>query len=241
MCLILIAWRVHPNYPLVVAANRDEFYQRPSAAAARWSEDPRVLAGRDLEAGGTWLGVRDEGRFAAVTNVREPAMAKGVRSRGHLTRDFLLGDRTPGGFAKDAEGGLYSGFNLLLADQAELWYLSNRDGDPRPQGPGLYGLSNRLLDTPWPKLVSAKARFAEALASLPGKDAMFNILADPETAPDQTLPSTGVALEWERLLSAIFVQSDRYGTRASTVLTRDRHGAIQWEERRFGPGGQPME
>jgi uncharacterized protein with NRDE domain len=240
MCLILIAWRTHPDFPLVVAANRDEFYQRPTAAAARWPEDPRVLAGRDLEAGGTWLGVSDDGRFAAVTNVREPAVAKGVRSRGHLTRDFLLGDRTPGGFAREVEGPLHSGFNLLLADQTELWYLSNREGDPRPLGPGIYGLSNRLLDTPWPKLVSAKARFAEALASLPGQEAMFNILADPETAPDPTLPDTGVALEWERLLSAIFVQSDRYGTRASTVLTRDRQGAIQWEERRFGPGGLPL-
>lgn len=240
MCLILVAWQMHPDYPLVVAANRDEFYQRPSADAARWSDDARVLGGRDLEAGGTWLAVREDGRFAAVTNVREPGVAKGKRSRGQLPGDFLLGEQSPGDYVADIDGSQYSGFNLLLADGQELWYCSNRDGAARPLAPGIYGLSNHLLDTPWPKLVSAKARFAEALASLPACGDFFAILADEEIVPDHALPSTGVALEWERLLSAIFVKSDNYGTRASTVLTCQRDGKLWLEERRFGVRGAPL-
>jgi uncharacterized protein with NRDE domain len=251
MCLILLAWQTHPEFPLVVAANRDEFYARPSAAAGRWPADPRILGGRDLEAGGTWLGLREDGRFAAVTNVREPGAPKnqlvsrihkvdtekGNRSRGLLTRDFLLGDQTPAESAAAIDGAGYSGFNLLLADAGSLWYRSNRDGAPRQLGPGVYGLSNHLLDTPWPKLVTAKGRFIEALAGLPAFGPFFSILADPEIVPDPQLPQSGLALEWERLLSAIFVKSEPYGTRASTVLTRDRLGACALEERRFGPGG----
>jgi uncharacterized protein with NRDE domain len=241
MCLILLAWQSHPEFPLVVAANRDEFYARPSAGTGRWPEDPRLLGGRDLEAGGTWLGVRDDGRFAAVTNVREPGVAKGSGSRGHLTRDFLLGDEAPGERAPAIDGSRYSGFNLLLADRQALWYCSNRDGAARQLAPGIYGLSNHLLDTPWPKLVSAKTRFAQALGGLPAFAAFFAILADQELVPDHRLPDSGVPLEWERLLSAIFVKSEHYGTRASTVLTRDREGAILLEERRFGAWGIPLE
>jgi uncharacterized protein with NRDE domain len=268
MCLILVAWLSHPQFPLVVAANRDEFYARPSALAGPWPEDPRVLGGLDLEAGGTWLGVREDGRFAAVTNVRKVDTEKnqpvsrihkvdteknqpvsrihrvdterGARSRGLLTKDFLLGRQSPGECAAAIDGGRYSGFNLLLADGQALWYCSNRDGGARRLAPGVYGLSNHLLDTPWPKLVTAKARFAAALDGLPAFDPVFSILADPEIVPDHDLPKSGVPLAWERLLSAIFVQSEDYGTRASTVLTRDRQGAIRLEERRFGPGGAPM-
>jgi uncharacterized protein with NRDE domain len=240
MCLILVAWQCHPQFPLVVAANRDEFYARPSAGAGPWPEDPRVRGGLDLEAGGTWLGVREDGRFAAVTNVREPGVPKGLRSRGLLTKDFLLGRQSPGECAAAIEGGRYSGFNLLLADRQALWYCSNRDGGSRRLAPGIYGVSNHLLDTPWPKLVTAKARFAAALDGLPAFDPLFSILADREIVPDHDLPDSGVPLAWERLLSAIFVQSEDYGTRASTVLTRDRLGAVRLEERRFGPGGAPM-
>jgi len=240
MCLILVAWRVHPDYPLVVAANRDEFYARPSSPAAPWPDAPQVTGGRDLEAGGTWLGVAEHGRFAAITNVREPGVPKGPQSRGHLPREFLLGSGSAGEFAGGINGELYSGFNLLLGDGEEFWYRSNRDGAARPLNPGIYGLSNHLLDTPWPKLVSAKRRFAEALEFLPATGDFFSLLVDDEIVPDSDLPNTGVPLEWERLLSAIFVKSADYGTRASTVLTVARDGSHQLRERRFGPHGQPV-
>ncbi len=239
MCLILVAWRCHPDFPLVVAANRDEFYARPSAPAGPWAEDPRVLGGRDLEAGGSWLGVRRDGRFAAVTNVREPGVPKGPRSRGLLVGDFLLGGREAGDYARGIPAGDYSGFNLLVADGQALWYRSNRDGDARELAPGVYGVSNHLLDTPWPKLVTAKARFRAALEGLPETGPLFGILADPETVPDEHLPRTGLSPEWERMLSAVFVRSATYGTRASTILTLDRGRGLSLEERQFGVQGVP--
>jgi len=238
MCLILVAWQWDPRYPLVVAANRDEFYARPSREAARWPENPAVLGGRDLEEGGAWLGVREDGRFAAVTNVREPGVAKGSRSRGHLVKDYLLGRPGPEAFNAALEPAAYSGYNLLTADEQTLWYGTNRGGAPRSLPPGLYGLSNHLLDTPWPKLATAKARFAQALATLPDPEPFFAILADRSTVPDTALPNTGVSLEWERLLSSIFIASDTYGTRAATVLIRSREGRLHLEERRFGETGE---
>ncbi len=235
MCLILVAWRAHPDFSLVVAANRDEFYSRASANAGHWSEVPQVIGGRDLEAGGTWLGITETGRFATVTNVREPGRPKGRYSRGALPRDFLIGTGGAGSYIEGIVGSDYSGFNLLAGDGKELWYRSNRDGRPRALPPGIYAVSNHLLDTPWPKLVSAKARFSAALAELPRTEALFAILADDSIAPDKDLPNTGVPLEWERLLSAIFVKSPDYGTRASTVLAYGRNGSSTFEERRFGP------
>lgn len=240
MCLILLAWQMHKDFPLVVAANRDEFYARPTLPAARWNDAPTVIGGRDLEAGGTWLGITEAGRFAAVTNVREPGTPKGERSRGDLTRTFLVGESSPEQAAAQVAGSDYGGFNLLLADQEALYYLSNRDGAPRALGPGVYGLSNHLLDTPWPKLATAKARFTEALPALPESGPMFSILADQEIVPDPQLPATGVPLEWERLLSAIFVKSATYGTRASTFLASGP-GGLRLEERSFGPGGEPLQ
>jgi len=239
MCLILAAWKTHPDYPLVVAANRDEFHARPTAPAGPWVEDPRVLGGRDLEAGGSWLGLRRDGRFAAVTNVREPGAPKGVRSRGLLVKDFLLGETAAGDFAAGIQDGDYSGYNLLLADGRSLFYRSNRDGGARELAPGVYGLSNHLLDTPWPKLVIAKARFLMALEALPDTRALFELLGDRETVRDSDLPRTGVTLEWERRLSAIFVDAGAYGTRASTVASMAQDGRVRLEERPFGPGGAP--
>lgn len=241
MCLIVIGWQAHPDFPLVVAANRDEFYARPTALAARWPDHPQVVGGRDLEAGGTWLGITETGRFAAVTNVREPGTPKGSRSRGELPRDFLLGDKSAGDYLAGIDGSAYSGFNLLVCDGDSLWYGSNRDGAPRPLPPGAYGLSNHFLDTPWPKLVAARQRFTSALKSLPETEEFFGILADDEVVADEHLPQTGVSLEWERRLSAIFVRSEDYGTRASTVLILDRHGRIRLEERSFGPQGQSLQ
>lgn len=237
MCLIAVGWRVHPEFPLVVAANRDEFYSRPSAPAGRWPDDPRVIGGRDLEAGGSWLAITETGRFAAVTNVREPGAPKGSRSRGALTRDFLLGNHRAYDHVAGIAAGDFSGFNLLVADAESLWYCSNRDGAARELKPGIYGLSNHRLDTPWPKLVAARQGFASALPALPATDPLFAILADDRLAADADLPQTGVGLEWERRLSAIFVRSENYGTRASTVLTLAAQGGIRLEERNFGPNG----
>ncbi len=240
MCLIVVAWQVHPDFPLVVAANRDEFYERPTQDAEPWPEAPHLIAGRDLQAGGTWMGISTAGRFAAITNVREPGVPKGELSRGGLTRDFLLGEQSAEAFLASIDNSRYSGYNLLLCDGREFWYQSNRDGDPRRLQPGIYAVSNHLLDTPWPKLVSARSRFAEALPKLPEREDLFAILADDEIVPDDDLPNTGVPLNWERLLSAIFVKSDDYGTRASTVLVCDKEGGISLEERRFGVRGAPL-
>lgn len=237
MCLIVVGWRVHPDFPLIVAANRDEFYRRPTACAGRWPEAPAALGGRDLEAGGTWLGITESGRFAAVTNVREPGMPAGQRSRGELTRDFLLNQVAAADYAQQIDGSRYAGFNLLLADGDALYYRTNRHGHTEKLAAGIYGLSNHRLDSPWPKLLSARQRFAEALPDLPETSGFFDLLADDATVDDENLPKTGVSLEWERLLSAIFVKSENYGTRASTVLLQDSTGRIDLQERSFGPNG----
>lgn len=244
MCLILIAWQVHPDYPLVVAANRDEFFARPSAAAAFWPEAPQVLAGRDLEAGGTWLGATRDQRFAALTNYREGGQpVSDARSRGALVADFLTGDSSPAAYLAllAAHSAGYNGFNLFVADEQRLAYYANRgNAQPRGLGPGIYGLSNHLLDTPWPKLATAKARFARALAELPEQAPFFELLADQEIVADSQLPETGVPLEWERILSAIFVRSQHYGTRASTLLTRHRQGLTTLVERSFDAKAHPL-
>ena len=241
MCLIVVGWRVHPDYPLIVAANRDEFYVRPTAFADFWAEAPEIVGGRDLEAGGTWLGTTRTGRFAAVTNVREPGAGKGLHSRGKLTQAFLAGQQTASEYVNQLEMHDFSGFNLLLGDGQSLWYCSNRGAAPRELGPGIYGLSNHLLDSPWPKLVTARLGFAQAIAKLPERGPLFDVLADDEIVPDTELPSTGVPLEWERRLSAIFVRSEDYGTRASTVLTLAGDGQITFEERSFGPHGRALQ
>lgn len=244
MCLILLAWQAHPDYPLVVAANRDEFFARPSAPAAFWPEAPQVLAGRDLEAGGTWLGVSRGQRFAALTNYREGGKPlPHARSRGALVADFVAGHDGPAAYLAQlaTHAGDYNGFNLFIADGERLGYCTNRGDRPtRWLGPGIYGLSNHLLDTPWPKLASAKAAFAEALATLPAQAAFLELLADQEIVPDSHLPETGVPIEWERILSAVFVRSENYGTRASTLLTRHRDGRTTLLERSFDAGARAL-
>lgn len=241
MCLIVVGWQAHPDYPLIVAANRDEFYERPTQPAARWDDSPAVIAGRDLQAGGTWLGIAGDGRFAAVTNVREPGVPAGRLSRGVLTGDFLRGTASAEAAIHAVDDAAYSGFNLLFGDHDSLWYRTNRHGGVERLAPGIYGLSNHRLDTPWPKLVTARERFAAALPALPDESALFALLADDLTVDDEFLPKTGVSLEWERRLSAIFVKSENYGTRASTVVLRHRDGSVRLHERSFGPHGQPLQ
>jgi len=241
MCLILVAWQTHPDYPLVVAANRDEFFARPTAPAAFWSDAPQVLAGRDLEAGGAWMGVTRTGRFAALTNFRDPTQTRSdAPSRGSLVADFLTGDEAPGDYLRRVEqfGRRCNGYNLLVGDGTKLWWASNVAGESRALEPGVYGVSNHLLDTPWPKVGAGKTALKRALDGLPDDRALFSLLLDDGVHPDAELPQTGVPLEWERLLSSAFVKSPGYGTRSSTVLCVERHGWAGFDEQTWLPGAR---
>jgi len=227
MCLILVAWRAHPDYPLVVAANRDEFFTRPAAEAGWWPDAPSVFAGRDLEAGGTWFGLGRDGRFAGLTNFRDPQRNRdGTPSRGALVADFLRGrESTAEALARlQFEGPRYNAFNLLVSDGDSLGIYESASGSARLLEPGLHALSNHLLDTPWPKVTAGKSRLARALRALPDDTPLCELLRDDRPAPDAELPRTGVSLAWERMLSSAFIRAPGYGTRCSTVVTRDRHG-----------------
>ena len=227
MCLILVAWRVHPDYPLVVAANRDEFFARAAAEAAWWKDAKNVFAGRDLEAGGTWLGLSRDGRFAGLTNFRDPPRNRNdAPSRGALVADFLTGNEsTAAALARlQAQGPRYNAFNLFVSDGDSLGIYESASGSARILEPGIYALSNHLLDTPWPKVTAGKSRLARALRALPDDTPLRELLRDDRPAPDAALPRTGVSLAWERMLSSAFIRAPGYGTRCSTVITRDRHG-----------------
>ena len=243
MCIILLAYKSHPVYPLVLAANRDEFYERPTAAAAYWDDAPTLLAGRDLERGGTWLGVTEAGRLAAVTNYREPGrrIAVDAPSRGLLVSDFLRSREKPEAYLERlaADACRYNGFNLIAGDTDELYYYSNRGPAPQALRPGIYGVSNHLLDTPWPKVARGKEALAEILASdAPQPEDIFRLLADRTCADDSCLPETGVGLELERVLSPLFITSPVYGTRSSTVLMLDREGGMTFVERSLTNGSE---
>lgn len=234
MCLIVLAWRVRPDLPLVVAANRDEWRDRPAQPAAWWSDHPRLLAGRDLKAGGTWMGVTRDGRFAAVTNFRDPADRRSTaRSRGAIVTEFLLGDAAPERFLASlaARSHEYNGFNLIAGDRASLWYFGSREGIARPVEPGVHGLSNHLLNEPWPKVIHGRDVMREALRDADPAARLFAMLSDCRPAPDAALPDTGVGLAWERRLACALIVGEDYGTRASTVLTVSDSGAMRFEER----------
>lgn len=239
MCLIAFAWRPGHAQPLIVAANRDEFYARSTAPLAAWADAPGVFAGRDLEAGGTWLGIGPAGRFAAVTNIRSGSKAQGQRSRGELCAAYLKGDCSLQAYVHTVhvQTAEYAGFNLLLSDGQHLYYLSSHTA-PEALSEGVYGLSNAGLNTPWPKLLKARAALADHLNDTP--EMWFHMLANPEPAKDADLPQTGVGLATERLLSSVFIASETYGTRASTVLVTQADGARTLIERSFGPGGRPL-
>ena len=225
MCLIVFAWQLMPATPLVAAANRDEFYNRPAAPAAWWHDHPEIYAGRDLQEGGTWMGVTRMGRFAAITNVRAPSERRPeAPSRGHLVKDFLTSDLSPqdyiGEIADKTED--YNGFNLLVGNRDTLiWYSNRGQGNPsngQPLTPGIYGLSNALLNDPWHKVVKTRADFGSLLCTSAPDDAYFEILADTALAPDNRLPSTGVDIPTERMLSAVCIKSPGYGTRTSSLV-----------------------
>lgn len=242
MCLILLAYRAHPEYPLIVAANRDEAYARPTAPAAFWSDHPRICSGRDLEHGGTWLGLAASGRFAAITNYRQgQRLAAAARSRGQLTRDYLTGSTETNAYLRmvEAHSHHYNGFSLIAGGLDSLGFFSNRGGRIQAIAPGVHGLSNHLLNEPWPKvrrgIEGMSALLAANEAQLMGS--LFTLLADRTPAPDALLPASGIALERERTVSAAFIASEIYGTRASTVVLISAAGEVTFCERSYGPRG----
>ncbi len=240
MCLIAVGWRASPRFPLVLAANRDEFHDRPSAPANWWPGPTRVLGGVDLRAGGSWLAVDAGGRLAAVTNRRDMQHTPlNPRSRGNLVRDFLAQNKDTAAFLDELMGGAatYAPFNLLVADTGRLAYYGSGDSGWRDLKPGIYGVSNAPLDTAWPKVEKLKHALNEAIQSADPTAALFQALADNTPADDALLPDTGVGIDVERRLSAPFIRSPDYGTRCSTVVVHNAHGAVRFAERRFDAAG----
>lgn len=252
MCLLAFAWRVKESMPLFLVANRDEFYERPAASAHPWKGFSFIFAGRDLEGGGTWLGFTRTGRFAALTNYREAKGEPGLRSRGLLVSQFLQGNVSPqdylAGVAQEAS--LYQGFNLLVGDGETLGVYSNRDArGVRFLEPGIYTLSNHVLDTEWPKTKRLRAVFEhysqqylpqlvlQKDQALPGEADLWQALADTQFAADDELPATGLPIAVERLLSPAFIKLPHYGTRASSILAME-HDMAYFAEKLFSEKGE---
>ena len=241
MCLINFQFHEHPNYKLIVAANRDEFYGRPTATAHIWEDEPDILAGRDLLQMGTWLGVTKQGRFAALTNFRDPAhMGAGQVSRGAIVRKYLSENSSSEEFLaslhKEREN--YTGFNLLVGNPDELFYYSNIQGEILKVPAGTHGLSNHLLNTPWPKVTIGKHKLKTYVMGQKKveMDALFTILSDERIAEDAALPETGVGIELERKLSPLFIKTPDYGTRSSAVLLVDHDNHFTLAERTYSAG-----
>lgn len=239
MCLIAFAFKSHPEYDLIVAANRDEFYARPTETAHFWPDFPEILGGRDLKAQGTWMGVSTSGRFAAVTNYRDlKSIREDAKSRGNLPVDFLLDQVDLNAYfaGVQTEAPEYNGFNLIAYENGNMLHFSNYEGTVNHLKPGIYGLSNALLDTPWPKLKRIKNRFTKAIQGEFSHQDLLALLSDGQTAPDDELPDTGVGYEFEKMLSAICIRSENYGTCCSTVLTVSKSGQIEFTEQSLPVG-----
>ena len=245
MCLLVMAYRAYPDYPLIVAANRDEFYRRATAPADFWADYADVLAGRDLEQGGTWMGVTRGGKFAALTNVRDPSHFRNTaKSRGQIVADYLTGqadiDIYSKHIAQHSDG--YNGFNFIGGTVQQLLSFSTVDAQVKPLAQGIYGLSNHMLDTDWPKVQRSKQTMGSILSSTTNLEAdLFAMLSDKTPADDARLPDTGVGIEKERWLSSIFIQVQGYGTRCSSLLMIDHVGNAQFVERTFSVSGDPAE
>lgn len=246
MCLIIFAYKNNPDYPLIIAGNRDEYFDRPTSRLEYWEDAPWILAGRDLKQGGTWLGITTSGRFAALTNYRDAGTGinSSAPSRGHLVSDYLKENYAALQYLEDINknSSQYNGFNLLIGDASGLYYYSNRESLIRKLKPGIYGLSNHLLDTLWPKVKTAKTAFRKIIGQ--GRkidiEAIFEILKDETRPLDENLPDTGVDLEWERLLSSVFIKSPTYGTRSSSVVLFKQTGQVVFTERTFGWSGSKI-
>lgn len=247
MCTILIAHQVSQEQPLLVLANRDEFYSRPTAEAAEWHDMPELFAGRDLLSGGTWFGARNR-RWASITNVREGLRDKDEprhqKSRGWLVLDYLQSNLSPEAYLQKIASTeeVFAGYNLLLGDGLELWYVSNRIDEPVHLKPGIYGLSNHLLDTPWPKVTRGKKELTSLIqAPVFDHNRAFSILTDTTLADDAELPDSGVPYKWEKILSATFIKTHDYGTRCSTLLSFDKDRHYRFIERRYQNGPDSWE
>ncbi len=239
MCLLVFALHTHPRLPLIVAGNRDEFHERPTQSARRWADNPDIVGGRDLQAGGTWLAVRRNGRFAAVTNHRDAHRERpGLLSRGHLVTGFLNAEAGLIEYLESIDRDAYAGFNLLVADRRSAAYLSNRGAGLRELPPGIYGLSNATLDDPWTKVTRSKSKLAELIAADDvGEASLLRMLADRQKASAGEVRTNGLSFAMAHALSAPFIVHREYGTRCSTIVTIDDTGNVRFVERRFGPDG----
>jgi uncharacterized protein with NRDE domain len=240
MCLIVFANNFHPNYKLIFAANRDEFYDRSTKEAEFWKDNPELLAGMDLQAGGTWMGITKQGRFAAITNFRDLKNYKEeAPSRGKITLDFLTNNIQPEEYYNSLKPDLngFNGFNLIFGTIDELFYFSNKSGGLQKLEPGIHGISNALLNTPWPKVEKVKRQLEVLLKQNEVHPwEVMSILYDTLKAKDENLPDTGVGIELERMLSPVFISSERYGTRCSTVVIVDYDNNVQFVEKTYHSG-----
>lgn len=243
MCILFIAVNQHPDYPLIIAANRDEFHQRPTSVSNFWHDHRNILAGRDLSAGGTWMGINRSGKIAALTNVRAPGQERPAAiTRGELVSNFLREHYSEQDYLQQLQESHmnYNGYNLLFGSVDHLWVYNNFDNTVFQLGNGVYGLSNANLDSPWPKIHAGKTALAEYCqhANKLSHEHLFTLLNNTQTASDETLPQTGVPIEWERMLSSIFIQSKQYGTRSSTILLINSQNHCYWEERTYNPAAE---
>ena len=244
MCLLLIGINSNPNFKLIIAANRDEFYGRTTWPAHFWVDYPSILAGKDLKAGGTWLGITKTGKIAAITNFREGLKPKdNVPSRGLLTLSFLAGKISGNDYLTAVQKNAfdYDGFNLILGSTDALYYFSNKQNLIEKLEDGIYGLSNGLLNSNWPKVVESKDKFRNALKSNFSTNELFEILYDQSLPDEKLLPNTGIDFQIERVLSSVFIKTEKYGTRCSTVITIDNSDNVRFIERTFNPRNEMYE
>jgi uncharacterized protein with NRDE domain len=238
MCLILFSYNNHPKYKLILASNRDEFYDRPTCQLGFWNENQSILAGRDEKNNGTWLGVTQNWKLSCITNFRDPSTLKyNVPSRGLLVSDFLENEETPYDYLEKIRrsGVAYNGFNLITGDRFGLYYYTNMNKDVVRIEPGIHGLCNQFLNTPWPKVTNGKIEFERLISGqtdIPVED-IFNLLRDATCPPDYELPETGVGIVWERILAPVFINSETYGTRASSIILIDKNDRMTFIERTF--------
>lgn len=240
MCLVVVSWQQHSEFPLIVAGNRDEFHGRPTEHAHWWPDAPEIVGGRDLQAGGTWLALHRSGRFATVTNFRDAQRPSAkYRSRGHLVTEFLKSTASPVDYLDSIDGAKYAGFNLLVSDGATLAWLSNRGDGVRTLSPGVYGLSNALLDSPWHKVVRSKATLEELIRNdKVNATELFRLLDDRQKAPVDEIEKEQLPFETAHAISAAFIVLPDYGTRSSSIALLDTAGSWQFHERRFDADGK---